>query len=457
MQRISPEELHLKQYDDEDVINSWKWFMSFISEKEWRKRKTNIEIKIAVEFRTSQPFSEPLTEGTLLAVKDDIIGWYLYLVGVLINEPHKYEYFQGARVIPIFKRLGVDLDILKKIGGVEHKIKNLVRKRKSEADAIFFELLTALLWAKNGYKVAFINEKNNIKTPDIIAKKNGQEWNIECKRQSKTSDYTYRETTKRQKMVSYISRTLLENNILLDIVFHVEIETLPDTFLRDLLEEKLKFAKAGKIVSNNEVDIDFAFVDIASIKNHLGNFSVKHNSPMLHKLIGKKPVDNKAFTCGVYANFFRVGEGDINNLYISDVSNAYGVYWACDAKEALWAKARDIKSQVYKAIQQFNSENTAVVHIGLETFDGPEVERTRFEKIDKTIKEIDTTKTSLGWIFCHFFQSYSRYDQDWIFDETVSTMTSYINPKSPLSLKSLIVPNDGDIVDGISHWDRPLP
>lgn len=457
MLRMPLEEMNFPQFEDQDIIDAWKWFMSFISEKDWRKRKANIEEKIAMKFRTTAPFSEPLTEGTLLIVKDDIIGCYLYLIDMLINEPHKYEYFQGARIVPIFKRFGIDLDILKNIEGIDKRIKDLVNKRQSEADALLFEILTALLWSKNGYEVAFIEESNEMKTPDLIAKREGKTWNIECKRQSKTANYTYKETAKRQKMISYIGKILIENNMLLEIVFHVELETLPDTFLRDLLNDKLTLAIPGKIVSNNQVDVDMEYIDITAINNHLDMYHVKHNSPMLNKLIGKKSVDNRGFTCGVNANFFRVGEGEVNNLYILEIANAFGVYWSCDAKEAIWAKARDIKNQLYKAMKQLNSKDTAIIYIGVETFDGPEVERIRFEKIKHTIEKINPEKTNLRWIFCHFFQSYSPPDQNWVFDETVSTISAYMNPKSPLSVKLMIVPDKGDMENDVSHWDKPLP
>lgn len=456
MVRISVEDLNFPKYDDEHVINAWRWFMSFISPNDWKKRKSIIEDRITLKFRETPPFSEPLTEGTLMNIKDDVIGWYLYLVDMIINEPHKYEFFQGARILPIFKRFGMDLHLVKEIDGIESKVKSLIKKRRSEADALLFEILTALLWARNGYKVSFLDELENMKTPDLIAEKSGRKFNIECKRQSKTSDYTYRETAKRQKMVSYISEALMRKSLLLDIVFHVELEALADTYLVDLLAEKLKNPIAEKIISNNEVDITLSFIDIPRIRKHLETHFVKNHSPMLNYLIGQKPVDNKGFTSGIYANFFRVGEGEVNNLYISDLSHAYGVYWDCDAKEALWAKARDIRSQVNAAIKQFSQENTAVIHIGLETFEGPEVELTRFEKIQNTIENINPQDTSVRWIFCNFFQAYSPHNEDWAFDETQKTLTAYEVPVAPINITLMIAPVD-DIENNISHWERPLP
>lgn len=457
MFRIPVEHFNIPKFDDDDIVRAWEWFMSFVSEQDWQKRKAAIESKITMGFRGIPSFSEPLTEGTLLVVKDDVIGWYLYLLDMLINEPHKYEYFQGARVVPVFKRFGIDLGKLKAIGGIEKKVKTLLKKRRSEADAILFEMLTALLWARNGYEVVFLEERGSEKTPDLLAQKDGKEWFIECKRQSKTADYTYRETAKRQKMVSCISKNLIEKNILLDIVFHVELEKLPDTYLKDLLADTIKNPVAGRIISNEQIDVDLSFVDISAIKKHLKKYSVKNSSPMLHALIGKKPVDNKGFTCGIYANFFRVGEGEVNNFYIEDIENAFGIYWSCDAKDALLAKARDIKNQVFNAMQQFNSDGTAIIHVGMETFDGPNVEAARFDKIKDTIEKIDPSKTNLRWIFCHFFQAYSPPDDCWVFDETVSTMTALVNPIPPLRKRMMVVPEDEESSDYDSHWERPLP
>lgn len=458
MQRISIENFNIPPFDDKDVITAWEWFMTFISKNDWQKRKDEIEKKINIEFKNTKPFSDPLTEGTLLVDKVDVIGWYLYLIDVLINEPHKFEYFQGARIIPIFKRFGINLDLLKGIDGIEKKMRELLKKRRSEADALLFEMLTCLLWARNGYKVAFLEEQQTSKTPDLIAQKGDKIWHIECKRQSKTSDYGYRETAKRQKMISYISNILIEKNILLDIVFHVELESLPDNYLYNILKNKLFSASPGKIISNEEIDIDLTFINIARIKKHLQTYYVKDNSPMLNYLITQKPLENKAFTSAINANFFRIGEGETNNVYINNIENAFGVFWECDAPEAILAKARDIKNQIYSAMQQFNSGVPSIIHIGMETFDGPKVEMKRFEKIQNTIEKIDPEKTDLKWIFCHFFQSYSPPDSNWYFDETVKTISSQnIRILPPIPIKKMIVPEESDSIDGISHWERPQP
>ncbi|RRA95575.1 hypothetical protein EG242_05500 [Paenimyroides viscosum] len=111
--RIPVSEFPNFKYEDQDVINAFLWLRSFLSDEDWNQRKEAIENKLSYDFRISNPFSEPLTEGTLLLDNNDQIGWYLYLVHTLLYEPHKYEYFQGARIIPIFKRLGMNLNEVK--------------------------------------------------------------------------------------------------------------------------------------------------------------------------------------------------------------------------------------------------------------------------------------------------------------------------------------------------------
>ncbi|QHC84736.1 hypothetical protein AS589_08035 [Empedobacter brevis] len=456
--RIPVSEFPNFKYEDQDVINAFLWLRSFLSDNDWSQRKETIEKKLSYDFRMTNPFSEPLTEGTLLLDNNDQIGWYLYLVHTLLYETHKYEYFQGARIIPIFKRLGMNLNEVKSIEGIQKKVRDLMRKRRAEADAILFEILTALLWVRNGWQVKFLEEGKGGKSPDILASRNNEKLQVECKRQRKTADYTYKETEKRLKMVSYLREELLKYNILLDVVFHVELISLPDTYLKDLLLNKIQQIKeVGLIVSNDEVTIYASFIDINGISKYLEKNFVKNNSPQLCDLIAQKAVDYSGFTSGFSGNFFRVGEGEANNLYISEIANAFGVNCRCMASEAVKAKARDTKTQIMGAIKQFNTESEAVIHVGMETYDGPEVEMERFEKISKTLKSINPSKTNLRYIYYHFFQAYTRPNEIWIFDETVNIATSLKEDVFPLENPLLVFTEDNDSLKDISHWDRELP
>lgn len=444
---------------DTEIENGYRWVRKFISDREWERRKKEIEDHLGDAFKNDEPISQSLMEGTLLVIQRDQIGWYLYLVHTFLYEPHKYEYYQGARVLPIFKRLGVDLDLVQRVEGIDKKMRDLLRKRSSEADAILFEVLVALIWTRNGWKVRIIEEGKAGKTPDFSVSKGAKQWQVECKRQKKTSDYAYRETQKRQILISHASEILLRYNLLLNITFHVELSSLSDTYLRDLLSRLIPNLKdEGRLISNEKVDIHLAFVDIVAVKRHLSAYFVKFGSPLHFELIAGKAVDHFNFTSGLQGSYFFVGEGKANNLFVSDVTKAYGVFCTCDAAAALHAKARDVRSQLFDALKQFNPDSDSIIHIGMETFDGPEVEMARWQKIVKTMSEVDSSQNTLGWIYIHYFQSYARATREWYFDETRSIFTPFVFPdQPPLNHSFLIIPEDDLPIKDASHWELDLP
>lgn len=259
-------------------------------------------------------------------INTDKIGWYLYLIYVGIYEPHKYDYFPSARILPIFKRLGMNLDKVKSINGINKKVRTLVSKRISEADAILFEILVALLWTRNGWEVYFLDEAKKGKTPDLEVTKNGKTWQVECKKQSKTANYTYRETEKRQKMVSQVCDLLMRYDVLLNITFHVELLSLPETYLKDLLTDIIPQIKIpGKLIQNDEIDIDISFVDYNRINSYLKEYGiVKQNSPQLLDLIANRPLDHSSFTAGNFGKYYLIGEGEVNNLFFTQIDKAFG-------------------------------------------------------------------------------------------------------------------------------------
>ncbi len=104
--------------------------------KNGKKERQISKQKLQFVLSPDKPFSRPLTEGTLLLDKVDVIGWYLYLVEMYLFDPHRYEYFQGARVIPIFEQIELHLNELKNVDNINKRIRELLKKRSSETDAL---------------------------------------------------------------------------------------------------------------------------------------------------------------------------------------------------------------------------------------------------------------------------------------------------------------------------------
>lgn len=178
---------------DPEIAKAYDWLKGFIDSQQWANRKANIEsyLDSALEANKSR---EKTGEFQSLAINQDKIAWYLYLVETYLYSPYKYESIQGARIIPIFKRIGADFDALRLIKGVDERVSRMLFSERTEPDSGFFELLAALLWARNEWsEVEFIPEAPPEKRPDFRAASQSEEWFIECKRLAKSSDYSLRE------------------------------------------------------------------------------------------------------------------------------------------------------------------------------------------------------------------------------------------------------------------------
>lgn len=427
-----------------NVETAYNFFMSFISQNDWDKRKSNIQNYL----------DAPVVDKKILSIKNDVIGWYLFLAESYINTNFNYQPQQGARVIPLFNKIGEDLDLLKKIDGIEKKIRDVLRKRKNEADSLFFEILVALLWKRNGFKVSFLPEGKGGKTPDLLAIKNNDKWQIECKKQSMTSSYKSTETDKRNAIINKIANNLFRKNIILDIVFHVELSSLPDDFLLVNASKLLDKAESGIIIDNEKVTISLSYINISHINNILKSNFFKNNSPELIHLIGGRYKGSNDFTYGCQPTKFSYIDNP-EDYYVEEISNAFGVFSYCDAEEAINAKARDIGNQIFSATQQFDSTSDSIIHIGLETYDGGEIEVKRASKISETIKNLGNLDIKVKFIFCHFLQSYPTTYFDFIYDETLLPISSSFE-EYPIRKKMLILSDDIETVTNVSHWERPI-
>jgi len=443
--------------DDDELIAGYDWIRDFLSINDWMKKKSHIENYLIDKLKPVDPLKN-IAESERIIIEDDKIGWYLYLAYTYIYERYKYNYFAGARVLPIFKQIGKHIHIVKNIAGIDKKVKDMLRKRPNEADAILFEILTALLWSRNGYTVEIIDENQGAsgKNPDFLAIKEGESWEVECKRLG-VSDYTAKETVKKLRIINEVKELLTENNILLNIQIHTELFELSDMFLKEQLEGIiLTLGNEEKHIITSEADIRISKINVEKINEHLEKNFVKDGSPQLLELIAGRPVDYQGFTCGVDAMIECV-DGNLLSQYIVNIRNAYGIHFICDAKASMTAKAKDAGKQIKGAIKQFKGNTGGVIHLGLETVDGPEVEKVRTEKVFKTWEYLDVAETTLCWIYYHYFQSYSRSYREWSFDETVNAVTNLLYPDSPIPKHFLIVPEEEvSIVDG-SHWEREAP
>lgn len=444
---------------DPDIRRILEWFLGFLKPEEWISRKKAIEahLQAITEPRQSR---EAASVSKPISIPDDKMGWYLYLAEMLMCAPYNYEPIQGARILPIFKRLGKDFELLQEIRGIEDKVRSLLYANKSQADSGLFEILVALLWLRNGWSIVeFVQEAPPEKRPDIRAESETEEWFIETKRLAKSSGYSQKERERWLLMWRHLRDFLIDNRLsyVLDIVFHVELDALSETYLRDELSGKLRLILPPcEMVSNDIIDVSVTPVDFEKARKHLRKNYVKDPSDQLAQLVAGRRDPNRGFTYVVGGEFVRIGEGLANNRFLDKMDFAAGSFWHCDAERSIEIKARDIRGHLAEAVQQLPDKGQGVVHVGLETLDGELVEFERYRRIVNSLARFEARGKDLKWVYCHLYQSYAPPDQLWVMDETVYHFSGEDpDAAEPLTHRATVI-SDGETFDGV-HWLREPP
>jgi hypothetical protein len=436
------------------VRKGYEWLLGHVEPREWEVRRRNIQTQL---LEVAKPHSSPIGSQDFrsVSVADDRIAWYLYLAETFLDRRDSYEPIQGARVIPIFAQLGAHLELLARIGGIKEKCGELINAERRNPDAGLFEILTALMYARNGWPtVELIPRSPSEKRPDIRVADGKTEWRVECKRLVGRSDYSTRERRKWLRMWQPLAKFIYEEKLplVLEICFHVELESLPDDFVFQQLAQKLRLiVPPCTVITNREWTVEARSVDLAKIQAHLSKWFVKDPSDQLQELIIGRRVRQGGTTTAFLGKGGTLGPPTGTNRVVESIEFAAGAVWNCDATGAIETKARDIRSHLAAAVEQLPAGIPSVVHVGLETLDGWLVEKERYERICRTVFPFDANGKQLHWIYCHLFQPYSPPEVDWEFDETVYFFKAeaYEGP-APLKEHSMIVPYE-NVRSGV-HW-----
>ncbi|MEP3481128.1 MAG: hypothetical protein ABJZ55_17905 [Fuerstiella sp.] len=444
---------------DEDVERAFDWLISFLPMSDWTNRKARIHKFLEEALRPDTAITQD--QIARLCGKDDAIAWYLYQVHMTQHEPCSAEPAQASRILPVFKRLGMNLEVVKELHGINAQVERLLGASRNHPDQVLFEILIAVVWKLNGWdEVSFIPPSKSQKLPDLKAIRGNDTWHVETKRMMPHSGYSRKEREKWLKIWALLKTTLMEGRypFILDVTFHTEMLALDDSVLVEKLADKLKLVTFPcHLVSDDTMDVHVSFVDLRKIKRHLEDWSVKMPSRQLIELIGGRWDRSSSFTHVMKCATRRAGDAGGLNLYVDEIDWAAGAYWHCDAEKATEAKARDIRSHLSKAVSQLPDAGPGVIHVGMETYDGEAVEAERFERIMRTVTAFDTGGKDLQWIFAHLMECYSPPDKSWVADETVYPFGRGNREDSPVPMSSCLVPHEMFDHVHAAHWMRDAP
>jgi hypothetical protein len=426
-------------------------FLSRMSKGEWQARRRQI-----IEFLKAQPEPVPLEKAKAIRVRDDEIGWYLFLCEQTLEDPLCLDIAQSQRLLPFFVGIGERSIHSEKVKGLQRKISEALSTYKNSPDGTIFEILVALSYAAKGWDVEFLKEDPPNKSPDFTVRKNGTELFVECKRLQRRTEYAEQERTEFLRIWDAAVEVLIENKqwLWLKAIFHSELSTLPTNFLAQILQRSLPTSQ-NETILHDDVDakVQARLIDRRAVNSHLDNYMVKEPSPMLSNLLGGDwAPENSATTVVHYSKHAHVEGCDapVLGTYIVKIGWACGITRIFDSEISIDKKARDVTKLLSDAVKQVPQEKPSIIHIAAETLEGRGVELRRTEKVMASIPSFVMNKPVLA-VRLHRFQSNSRTNLLYEFDETVENFQD--DGALPYDIPwRVIVPDDVEEIHG-RHWE----
>ena len=437
------------------LITGLEAFTSRMAPSEWSQRRAQV-----LEHLENRKKGTKLAEADSIRVREDEIGWYLFLCEQSVYDPLCVDVSQSQRILPYFASLGSRWHHAREVTGIERKLDELLHAYRKHPDGHFFELLVALSYAEAGWKVSFVEEVRGKKTADLHVVRGSEEYFVECKRMNRTTDYSVKERNRFLEIWDAGRDALVKNRQWLWFkgTFHSDVFDLPDSFLLDLWQSTLPIGLGEKVlVDNDAATIKARLVDRTSVINHFRKFKVKMNSPMMTRVIGGDwAPDNSSITLLPLVQISRVQGCEAPELgtYVEEVGFACGFTRETDSEVSIDKKAKDVKKLLSEAVRQVPDDKPSIIHLAAETMEGADVERRRTDKLETLMRSFSFEGKPVKLVRLHRLQSHQRADIQFEIDETVDTLFGRNIDLSAIP-RQVVVPR-GSKVHQIAHWDLPI-
>jgi len=393
------------------------WLIKKMGCEEWYRRRQNVadyfhQVKILNQTKESIEQGDLSNEFSPIAIYNDWMSWYMYLVESVFERQGCDDPFQSSRIYPFFVTIGRDIDALESMKGIEDKLKIMFNEKQNKPDSTLYELAVALLYHRNGWYVEFLPESIQNKTPDLQITKNSDKYWVECKRVAKVNDYAEKERLEWQKRLFHLMNAMqmVGRPAFSEVIFKVPIDQVKEHVLASAYLHYITcgFLEDNSFFSTEEIDFRISWLNLEAINEELKGSSVKPNSPFMIKLItGDYHMDGN-YSLALKPSLIESVNPD-NKLYVLNdfyggVHSAYAAKWDCIAEESTDRKANNLRRKLIDAVEQIPQEGKGIIHIGYETVTGSEVEIRREEKIKKMINEFDFRSKNIVSLYFNSMQ-----------------------------------------------------
>ncbi|MFC0320737.1 hypothetical protein [Olivibacter oleidegradans] len=454
----------MKQQNEEWIISAKRtlsWFIDILGQSEWERRR-----KLVVDYFKSLE-TITLTEVDIqkrnidtrfkpIAVYDDWMAWYMYLIESVLDRPGVDDPLQSARIYPFFSAIGRYIEPLKNMEGIDERLKVMLNEKQNKPDSTLFELAVAILYHRNGWKVKFLKEDRYKKTPDFEVFRTGQSFWVECKRLAKVPEYAEKERREWQKRFHHLTNAMRIHDVSAhaEIIFKVPLEDTLEECLGGAFYAYLKsgMLNNGAWLKHEQIEFKAKKIDISAINERLDKLGVRANSPqMVHLITDEYDMHGNYTQLISPSEIVAVGPDDnlhVLNRFYYGIHAAYSAKWECVADSSIDKKAKDVKKTLSKAVSQIPPHGEGIIHIGYETVMGPAVEFRRHEKTSDTVSNFNFSEKSIEAVYCHAIQPLCKIGE-WECAET--TIFFEKHPHKLFSERLLLDPPE-TIVRNSTHW-----
>lgn len=417
---------------DAEVRRALDWFLGFLDSAEWKRRRIALATRL---YDAALAKVEPDDKGKLYDQRDSF-GWYLFLAEASLDHPGNYDPTYGSRVVPVFKSIGRNLDVIRSIEGVDDRVRRALTSDRAQPNGTLFEILVAASYAKAGGKVAFVPERRGVaRTHDMDVTIHGVNYAIECKRME-TGDYSERERQRMrdlwQPCVAGLNQAL--RSTLGNIEFFVPLDAIPDDHLIALTHRYLA-ARNGQLRWEGRLSAGSLMpLTLEPLRRLLETDILLIGGTRWQELLSGRYERNRSF---LSAANIKLSD---NPRFADDCDLAILLQWTSNSDRAISAKARDVIGKLVEANDQLPERRRSVVHIGFEAVEGDQVERARYDKIMATAAAFDPRGKRLEYVYCHYFVPESPPDEAWAYDETIQFLAIKPEGPPPLVKPFLVIP-----------------
>jgi hypothetical protein len=433
--------------DDPELRRAVDWLLTFLKPEEWKRRR----FAALQHFLNTATGSvrDPTGKGRFFSDRDQF-AWYLFLGQAFLDHPTIYDFMYGARVVPILKAIGRNLDLLRAVVGVEARVRRMIGPEKSQPNACLFELLVAAAYRRAGASVTLLEERPGVaRTHDMDVLLNGTTWAVECKRME-GGEYTEEERTAVRQLWLPVARAFHGRG--LDVVgtadFLVELSSVPP----DYFEQKARqWLSAGALLPHKWSDAisvgELRRLNLKPLQDVLLTDDVAMNSSRMHELLLGQYRRNARVV-----STLRVKWSD-NPLYVDSCDAGCLFAWESRSDIAIDKRARDVLKRVADGCRQLPDGRPGIVHVAFEAVEGLDVEAVRHEKVMKSLRDFDPEGKELEYVYVSWFAPESPPDTTMAFDETCHWQGVKAKHPRPLDEGMLVLASDVPTRPGV-HWKQ---